>query len=469
MPSEIQPNDVLLAQITAVNFISNSIVLNPPSGWALLKSNTSSDGTEIQAIYSHIAGNKEPPAYVWLTANNASGPTDIDASGGIAAYYHVDNESPIDAFAGMFSSSSTSIIAPSVTTTRADDRAVFFMSTIPEQSSNDWTLPSGMTERWLFPDAANDTTSAMADQSLGVAGTIGPFVTSLVAASDNAGTIVVLAAPLMSTPTPTGIVTTPTPTSAATATMQASVTPSPVATPSPTATASASATAAMTATPTATATGVAGPIGVRGAQASYSDGGTVVTLAMPAGVQAGDVLLAQVSALNYNVASITLSAPAGWKLVRQDRSSAGDNVQAIYVRVAGGSEPASYSWPVNTTVDGSGGIVAYYNVNTANPIDTSSGQYSSGSSTVTAPSLTTTHSGEELAAFMSSFLGEGGGDWTLPAGMTQRWIELDGGYDVTAALADSTLGAAGATGARTASIVAAPNAGALVALVPAGQ
>jgi hypothetical protein len=195
---------------------------------------------------------------------------------------------------------------------------------------------------------------------------------------------------------------------------------------------------------------------------------TSIALQVPSGVHANHVMVAQVTARRDANPSMTITAPSGWTLVRSDSSPVGLRAQAIYVRVAGASEPSSYTWNSSQPASLAGGIVAYANVNTTTPIDGSSGQYSATSATsANAPSVTTTHETDLLLAFFAAFQTEGTSNRTLPSGMTRRWVASSNAHD-DAASADQTLLTAGPSGTRMASFpTAAPSIGALIALAPA--
>jgi hypothetical protein len=68
----------------------------------------------------------------------------------------------------------------------------------------------------------------------------------------------------------------------------------------------------------------------------------------------GDVLLASVHARLAGDVSIT--PPNGWNLIRRDSSTTDYSslTQALYYKVAGPSEPASYSWSWSTTATAAG-------------------------------------------------------------------------------------------------------------------
>src|SRR5205823_10712649 len=80
-------------------------------------------------------------------------------------------------------------------------------------------------------------------------------------------------------------------------------------------------------------------------------------------------------------AGTTITPPAGWNLVlRQDSASAIST--ATYVKVAGSSEPATYTWSFGTAGEASGGIGSYIGVNTTTPVDASHAQYNNSTSNV---------------------------------------------------------------------------------------
>src|SRR5581483_6207458 len=174
-----------------------------------------------------------------------------------------------------------------------------------------------------------------------------------------------------------------------------------------------------------------------------------LVLPVPAGVAAGNVLLAVVDVASSN----TVSTPAGWTLVRSDVTTASGGVtgQWAYYHVAGGSEPASYTWQLGGKVGAAGAILAYSGADTTNPIDAAAGQAGSTKSTaITAPSVTTTVAGDMLVGLFGI---HGQHTVTPPATMSER-TDLaqpsSGGQKVTSETADAVKATAGATGTRVA-------------------
>jgi hypothetical protein len=85
--------------------------------------------------------------------------------------------------------------------------------------------------------------------------------------------------------------------------------------------------------------------------------GSTLTVPRPAVTAAGDVLVASVGA-RLSGAS-TIAAPSGWVLIRRDSSAPGYRslTQALYYKVAGSSEPASYSWSLGARSATAGAIL----------------------------------------------------------------------------------------------------------------
>ena len=203
------------------------------------------------------------------------------------------------------------------------------------------------------------------------------------------------------------------------------------------------------------------------AAGSYTSGSTI-DLPVPATVATDDLMIAQI-AYNATGGGI-ITPPAGWTLI--DETGGNGVTQALYRRIATASEPASYSFTLSSgaTDTAAGAITLYDGVDTTSPIDASAAQTNASAAAVVAPSVTTTVSGATLVAFYAV---RDDGNGTAPAGMTERTDvnSAQGGAaaDETLALsADEALGAAGATGSRTATVdVAAGSIGTLVALTPA--
>ena len=202
-------------------------------------------------------------------------------------------------------------------------------------------------------------------------------------------------------------------------------------------------------------------IAFRSATSAQVTLGTSITLAKPSGTASSDVLVAALDIAG----TTTVTAPSGWTLVRST-SSGSSLTQATYVHVAGTSEPSSYQWRFSSQRTASAVLAAYIGVNTTTPVDVSSGGSSSNSSSDVAPSVTTTVAGDLLIGVFGE---AANATVTPPAGMLEQ-LEQAAGTSTTrvlSELSDQQLGAAGATGTRTATLSkSGANVGQLIALRP---
>ncbi|MGH9011881.1 MAG: metallophosphoesterase family protein, partial [Acidimicrobiia bacterium] len=212
----------------------------------------------------------------------------------------------------------------------------------------------------------------------------------------------------------------------------------------------------------------ADPTAVGSASNGSGDGRVSITINRPAGTSASHVMLASIVISDDDPA---FTAPAGWTLVRQDTIK--DIVrQAIYVKAAGSSEPASYTWTVPSARRMAGGITTFDGIDVVHPVDAVNGSTGGGASTsVTAPGITTTVPNAVLVQLTAV-----GSDGTLtpPAGMTEAWEAAAPGASTrkntrgaVASQSHAVQAAAGPTGSRTATVsTAGRGIGVLLALRP---
>lgn len=194
-----------------------------------------------------------------------------------------------------------------------------------------------------------------------------------------------------------------------------------------------------------------------------------LSVAKPAGVASGDVLVAAVAARLS--AGSAFTQPAGWTLVRRDDCSGPqktDLAQALFYKVAGGSEPSSYTFSFSAPTGAAGSVLAYSGVDTANPLDGSSGKYTRNTVFIHGPSLDASGEGRRLVA---SFAHSGTQGVSSPSGMTDRAssaVSVTPTASVT--VADEARASGGATGNRTARGQTAQscNVGGMVLLRPNG-
>lgn len=329
---------------------------------------------------------------------NTTGDTSREGSGAITAYTGVDALTPIDGHAATtYPSGGTSIIGPSVTTTVAGAQ---LLTLVGQRSNGPLTPATGMAERYeTF--AGNQNLVQMADQSLGAAGATG---TRTVISTSNGSSVVQTVA----------------------------LRPRQIA---------------------LVGTGAPGTA-VNGSTAS-------LVLPRPAGVQAGDVLIAHVALHTHSFNANPLPAPSGWTLVRVDRDAA-HMIAGVFRRLAGASEPSSYTFSNasgDTSQQAVGAVMAYRGVDPANPVDAHSGATgtSNDSDLVVSPSVTTTRPGARLVTLVGTF-GTIQGPATPPSGMTERYEATEdnesGDVEVLGQASDQVLGSAGATGTRTTTVLA---------------
>lgn len=147
--------------------------------------------------------------------------------------------------------------------------------------------------------------------------------------------------------------------------------------------------------------GAIGPIQETGSLAGVSHGvllalrgnPTPLTINVPAGTAAGDVMIASVA---WTPSSTTVSAPSGWTLIRQStQGSATTSKLATYYRVATASEPAAYTWTFagSGLTQSVGGILSFHGVDASSPFDAEAGSLTPAAGTSVshiAPTVTTT-------------------------------------------------------------------------------
>jgi hypothetical protein len=172
-----------------------------------------------------------------------------------------------------------------------------------------------------------------------------------------------------------------------------------------------------------------------------------LTINKPTGTVQDDVMI---GTIGVRPETVTITPPAGWTLVRRiNNANANANSLAVYYKVAGASEPASYTWTISANTGVAGGIQTFSGVDTTNPIDVENGQNTPNGLDHATPSVDTT---VDNAMLVTSHTFSSAATWTEPTGMTE-------GFDVLGGL-QATEGnhvlqpTAGATGAKTATAAA---------------
>jgi len=182
----------------------------------------------------------------------------------------------------------------------------------------------------------------------------------------------------------------------------------------------------------------------------YFASGSSLEVPVPAGVDEGDFLIAQIG---YS-ASGTITPPAGWNLIDVTTNPSKSIMQGLYWRSASASEPTHHSFELSSVQSdtAAGAIAAYSGIDLTNPIDAVAAQAGGTSTDVIAPSITTSMSTSTLISF---FAVRDDGTLAPPAGMTEQWdVNSAEGVGVVAetllAAADEVFTVAGETGTRIA-------------------
>ena len=141
---------------------------------------------------------------------------------------------------------------------------------------------------------------------------------------------------------------------------------------------------------------------------------TGVTLAIPAGVQAGDLLC---FSIGRQPNTQTITAPAGWTVALDfDAGGGPDRRYYLATKVAGASEPSAmftFSGSGNTTAS----LLAYRGVST---VTVGTPYSASSAATAVAPAVAMPTDGILLAIFYGNGAGSALSITAEPAGMTKR-------------------------------------------------
>ncbi len=193
-----------------------------------------------------------------------------------------------------------------------------------------------------------------------------------------------------------------------------------------------------------------------------------ISLAAPAGLAVGDVMLAFISQRGGGSVDYVVT-PAGWTSVLANNSGNTIGV-TVFRKVATAADVnATFAWRIDRTDRTAAAIVAFRGVDSTVPVEAGGSQVNSASTTYTAPSVTTISSNTMLVAFYAAVNGDGSVNGAT--GMTAAFSvgTGNGAGGVVVGGSYATQPAAGASGTRTSTgNPSLANIGALVALRPAG-
>jgi len=213
-------------------------------------------------------------------------------------------------------------------------------------------------------------------------------------------------------------------------------------------------------------------IAQRGAVTTATSTTATITIARPAGVVAGDIMLVNISSRDVATGN-NLGNPSlgGWTLVQGSQITQARRWGAVMYKIATGAEPANYTFTLDADADATvGAIVAFSGVDTTTPFDVASPAYNTanGLATVTATGLTTVTPNAAVIMFGVASSNPTWSAWTTtnPGGLTELY-DVAQGTNVSAGAAWAIKPTAGATGNGTATISSGQRNGAiLVALRP---
>jgi len=132
-PSGTAQGDILIASVSD-DAGSNTTITSVPSGWSLVGTRQTSGTVLGQAVYRYIVPSGAPANWTWTLSGN------IKSAGVIDAYSSVLD---VQVFGQQVNAASTSVVAPTITTTSPNTMLVFVGSTAANTS---FTPPSGMIE-----------------------------------------------------------------------------------------------------------------------------------------------------------------------------------------------------------------------------------------------------------------------------------------------------------------------------------
>jgi hypothetical protein len=194
----------------------------------------------------------------------------------------------------------------------------------------------------------------------------------------------------------------------------------------------------------------------------------------PAGIVSGDILIA---GLTQDDTGSTIGAPSGWTVVSTQNVTNGDTSTFAWAwKLAGGSEPGTYTF-TGTAGANMAAVIAAYSGRNSSPIETSTTNNPNSASppsspvTVTGTGFTTANI-DDIVWIGGLDTNGGDGSWTAPSGMTLR-TEVSGAGNFTAmGLCDATQGSAGVvanqSGTWTLSAASGNYVAFLIALKPPG-
>lgn len=170
-----------------------------------------------------------------------------------------------------------------------------------------------------------------------------------------------------------------------------------------------------------------------------------VTVDVPAGVGAGDLMVAFVGLIGV----VDVIAPAGWTPIDAP-ADAGSNLRVgAYVRTASGSEPADYTWELGSNRKYFGCILAYSGVDSVSPVAAHAKATDTNTDTISPSGVLVPGSGWLLTAAAGRYMGTPVVTWSTSDSSDTEHLNLgsdaEAAQNITAAVWDSGELAGGST------------------------
>jgi hypothetical protein len=147
---------------------------------------------------------------------------------------------------------------------------------------------------------------------------------------------------------------------------------------------------------------VGGPGVVSRAEAPMMKGTT--SLSLNVGPSGQTVQLAIADVLSYGGSQPTITAPAGWELIRDDYTQT--TRQSLYWHAIAPNDPSTETWTFSDPVDAQGAVLLLDNVALGSPVNMSSGNTGgTAGGLLTAKSIATTRDGELILTFNATDFG----------------------------------------------------------------
>lgn len=184
---------------------------------------------------------------------------------------------------------------------------------------------------------------------------------------------------------------------------------------------------------------------------------TSLSVDKPTGTAENDLLISAFTVTAGYTGMGDLIRPSGWSFIEYNESGLPDVYTEIYMKVAGASEPSSYTWSWDGGINAAAIVSTYRGADLAYPIQATSGLQGRTSEhgsngEIVAPSLNSVTVNNRIALFYSTDAGEMTGIFSAPSGSTEREqvVGSAGLGDARLMLADFEQSVVGATGDKTA-------------------